>query len=749
QAIKATEPYLREHEGTSRALLVRAQAAMALLARGETHRRRAEIIDGQEQLMKEAQAHLGAAIRRLEALVEDVAAKTRRIRPTRAGADDLSESEWFSLESNLRFQLARAWRNLGGTHPPESPDRADSLNQAVALATPLAQRESDDRLAWPARVDLLVCHRLRGDRLAVRRRLDSVEEEQPPDWVKSRLRAEEIHLLLDAGRLAEAVNLAGHDSTRNQVPTPELDFARLIAFLESWSENERRKNQADAQRWRASSAELVAVIARRHGPYWSRRAEAMLAKFTAGSSMVTDAGSLRAAAESFYRAGRYDEALKNYDRARQAALASGKANEAFQYAFTAATIEHARKNHAESARRYLELARGSKTHPRAGDAHLRAAYQTGKSAQDDPKVAQEYAKLLEEHLMLFPRGSTANPVRVWHGRVLENRRDWTKAARVYAEVSPSASQYPLAVERLEVCVRKENERLLAANLPAKDWAMESAQQFEKIILGEERQWPVAWNDAHRKAALAAARLWTGNLLRRHERADKLLSTAILGSENAPATWIATANQLRVVALAGQGKTQEANDLLQQVLQDALAQENPQLLFSMIQGMSKAAEGADAATRRQLAQMQIDAVHKLNEQPKSLTSQQRALLNLTHARALVLAGQEDQAIKLFADLAKRHPRDGLVHEEYALALVGSKNKAHWKTAIAKWRELERKSPRGSGRWFRAKYYSALTHYQLGDKRAAAEIIRIAQVLTPELGGPALKRRFLALLGKCKL
>jgi hypothetical protein len=69
-------------------------------------------------------------------------------------------------------------------------------------------------------------------------------------------------------------------------------------------------------------------------------------------------------------------------------------------------------------------------------------------------------------------------------------------------------------------------------------------------------------------------------------------------------------------------------------------------------------------------------------------------------------------------------------------------------LLKWRELEKKSPAGSPRWFRAKYAVASLHYRLGNPKQAAKIITLLNVLHPELGGPAMQRQFEDLLRHCQ-
>ena len=107
----------------------------------------------------------------------------------RPGADELTGEELQSLEENARYQLARALRSQGEGYPAESPDRINSLSQAVELLNPLAQLDSSDPLAWPSRLDAAMCYRLLGHADAATRRLDQVDSQSPPPQIALRARA--------------------------------------------------------------------------------------------------------------------------------------------------------------------------------------------------------------------------------------------------------------------------------------------------------------------------------------------------------------------------------------------------------------------------------------------------------------------------------------------------------------------------------------------------------------------------------
>ena len=98
----------------------------------------------------------------------------------------------------------------------------------------------------------------------------------------------------------------------------------------------------------------------------------------------------------------------------------------------------------------------------------------------------------------------------------------------------------------------------------------------------------------------------------------------------------------------------------------------------------------------------------------------------------------------AELANRYPDDGPIQEAYARSLAAGDEPELWRGALRQYRIVETRSPEGSPRWFRAKYAIAQLHLRLGDPAKAAKIVRLTQLLHPELGGPAMRDRFEQLL-----
>ena len=157
------------------------QAALAVLARAELARQETEIGTSSAISIDGVRAAIRTAIVGLKQLDDDLASEIRRrSRPVEAGAGMLSDAELTSLEANVRYQLARGFRNQALSYPPDSNDRINALTQAIELLTPLGKSPDDDPLAWPSRVEEIVCLRQVGKLAEATHRLADLESATPP-----------------------------------------------------------------------------------------------------------------------------------------------------------------------------------------------------------------------------------------------------------------------------------------------------------------------------------------------------------------------------------------------------------------------------------------------------------------------------------------------------------------------------------------------------------------------------------------
>jgi len=763
RALAATEDFAQKHPDDRRLLLVRLQGALGLLARGELAREEAPLVAQGETLLEQARTSLGAAIRSLQQLGEEVEDRSRagnRSGRGAAGRDDgdrLTVYQLASLGDNVRYQLARAYRNRAQCYPADSADWASSLTRAVDTLDPLAKQDTTHPLAWKSRIDEIVCYRLLADLATAQRRLEALASASPPPAVAVRARAEGIRLALAANRLNEAVQMLAAGRRIEGVGSGELDYAFLETYLAAWRAANESGDEGQTAAWQAKANEMLASIRREDGPYWTRRAQMLLS----GYVQTLPGGDLAMwaqAAENAYHSGQYDDALTAYDRARALAEQQGDEDRAFQLGFTAATIEHDRGRHQQAMSRYHALAKAMPGHAKAPEAHLLAIFHAGQLARQEPSGSLDrYASLAQEHLATWPNAPTADEARRCLGFALEHQGEWQKAIEQYQAISPDHPRFGEVLAAVARAYEAWLEERRARGEPTDETAAGAARWFESLVVGPGGRLPERWSPVDREAAIQAARFRLNYTTEGADRAERILAAALQEISDTTPEWQSTARALLVFSLAAQGRRHEATRLLGQ-----LSGGSPEQLLKMLQGLARIGAASGAEVKAELAGLELSVVELLRSQREALDAADRRTLDSIAAQALADAGKTDAALDAFGRLAQAHPQDGPIQEGYARLLLTRQDAAAREAALTQWRRVEKKSRPGSDRWFRAKLAVALLHYQSNNRGQAEKILRLVEILHPEPKlrdrevtarfaerlSPAMKARFFEMLDSCQ-
>jgi len=741
---EVVDRFVRTQADNPRLVLVRLQGAIAELTRGELARQEAYLAADAEPLLEEARPHLRQAIKLLRSLHEQV--RRQWTQQNLAGLPEqgrLSADRLQAVSNHIQYELARALRNQAQCYPADSPDAANALTQAVKLLEPLAALGPQVPLSWKARLDLVICHRLLGDRTTAARLLAELAAAGPPADVELRARAERIYLALPE-HLPQALAALSDGREIDGRTSPELDYAWLSVYLAAWQVAVREGNGPEAARWQAEAEKLLQRIEAEHGFYWQRRAEMLLAGMVRRAPSGSNLSMLVRAAEAAFRSGNTQEALAAYDRARQAAARAGQIAEAFRLGFVAATIEHQRKNHPEALRRYRELALAFPRQDQAPEAHLLAAFHAAQLAKSGgAEDLATYVDLLAEHLETWPDDPTADQVRWRLGQLYELRAQWEEALAVYRQIAPTSPHARELVEALDRCTGKWLSERRAKGESCQQQARQAAEWFESLVHAPGEPWPAQFTPAQRIAALAAARLYLKHVPGGTRQAEELLRAAVAGSMNAPQSVLSDAQAMLVFALASGGRSAEAAQVLQQ-----LSAAGPEQLLGLLEDLQHLAAEAPPEMARQLAELRLQAVEMLRATGVHLSANQQRLFEQARAQALADAGRTDEATAAFARLAERYPRDAEIQQSYAELLSQRADRGSLEKALACWRNLAAHLPEATPAWFRAKYAIAELHLRLGDPQQAARIVQLLKLLHPELGGPESRSRFEALLRRCQ-
>lgn len=752
EAAKTCDDYLATHAEAPRAVLVRVQRALVLLARGEMARQEAELAAGAAERVREARDALRESIRTLS----EAAQAIEKLMPAAARSADresgeLTVRELAALADNVEYRLARAYRNQGQSYPPDSDDRLNSLELAQQSLERVQKRSVVDRLTWPALVDTVICRRLAGDLEGAATLLENALQARPapPATAVEALRAEQLRVHLDQGEIPQALALAARDRQESQTGAGEFDFACIEAYVAAWREAAAQERAgaagSRARQWQERTAGAIRDIEARHGGYWRRRAAMLLASAVGGDAEVESADVMIGVAEEQFRAEQFDLAIESYDRAFAAARKSGEQDAAFRAANAAAHIEQKQRRHADAQRRFRELALAFPEHPQASEAHLLAIFNAAQAAKqrpaagaaDDPKT---YADLLHEHLSRWPEAHTAGQARLWLGRLCELQRDWAGAVEAFQAVPIDPEKHAEALAGLERAYRAWLADLRSKGKPLDAVARQAAEGLEATIVGSRGEWPERWSPAQRQAALSAAEIWLVRFPDQSDRAQRILEAALANAAESDrdATWKSSAHGLLALAQAAQGDREQAERTLEEV-----RGQSPAALLAVVEGLDRLVSDA-ADGNASLAPLQLRMAERLLPDRAALDADEQGRLDLMHVSALAAAGRRDEALKKMNALAEAAPQDGAVQEALALLLASGKGRKESQDALAKWRQVGQKSRPGGERWLRAAYYQALLLDRLGQREEAVRKIKFVRNQYPDLGGGEIERKFLDLL-----
>ncbi|MEO8498241.1 MAG: hypothetical protein ABI614_24510, partial [Planctomycetota bacterium] len=641
-----------------RAVLVRVQDALALLARGELARMESEVSSQADEALTSARATLREAATALAAIDRELTETIpiRRRNPLRP--DDLSADELVSLQNHVRYQLARAFKNQALCFPAGSSDRTASLTATIdQLEQPLVQLAPGQSLYVDLRLEQIACLRLLGDTDGAAGYLKALGESELSPREQLQVRAERIRWHLARSEADEALKVVAEGRTIANTTASELDFAFLETYVSLWKKAADSRNQEETARWRDKSIATAKFVEQEHGLYWARRAEILLVRIGAGSGDGS-VEILRRTADDLYRKGNLDDAIAAYDKAAEAAKADAP-EQSFELAYKAALILQQQKKHTEAATRFQQLALAMKTLPYAANSHLLAIANTRQASAAAGKWLDAYSDLLLEHLVNWPTSDSASTAAFWLGEFEAGRRRWSNAIEAFVLVNSNSEHFAGAVKQLGACWLMRLEELRSGGESIAEELLRADGAFKQRVLDASGQIPAEWSPAAREAiaALAAIRLQYGE--GGFSETESLLKAALDGQPEPSDEWRVAANSLLVGLIARQpGRETDAGEMLRQVGEASTSQ-----MLDLFQQISKMMESAAGPARLALAKLVIDIAQRLNALRAELDERQTLTVDRGLAQALAATGDVPAAHELFARLAQDHPSNASVQAEY--------------------------------------------------------------------------------------
>ncbi|MGE5194250.1 MAG: hypothetical protein ACM3U2_17290 [Deltaproteobacteria bacterium] len=756
RARAALAEFLKQEPKNPRRLLLDAQAAILPATIGHACRWQAELQPFDAAAKQRAVQALNEAIDGLRTVEGAVADGLRKSPAARGAAEgELHGFELRALAAHVRYRLGSAMIDLAHLHPADSPDRAAVLLDAQKVLRSVPGAGDDPDLVWMSRVAAVECSRLLGDPARTLKELDLLDRQSPPPEFADRLLAERVRTLMMQKKFREAAALLD-DAEASRTPLPgELALLQIQLPLAQWQGEKPAVGAPLPQKLAEALEERAARLRRDVGGYWSYRGDLLLRQVRDIGEYGAELAALAGMAQAAFNAGRSEEAIELYGQAAARAHRDGRPEQAFHFGFTRASIEINAKSWAHAAADLLELAEQFPENPKAPDAHLLAAYALGKAYDEKPTPGrrEEYTRVLEEHRARYGKSPTVSEATWMLAKLRDRRGKLSAALELYKSIPPASKHAPAARVAVARTYEKILDRLRELHEPLDQWEEEAIQTLDQWLpaLAERN------GAAEAEVPIRLARILLRASPPQFEAADRLLvraagmiespgaaqsDTLPPGTASPRLELRALVRQLQVVSLAGQGKFQEAREMLQ-----TLSTTSPPELLRILDGLAPLQADDRQDPFHDLGELQLEAALKLSEQRAALSAAEQRRLDECLARAYIATRQPERGIEIYARLLERAPHDKALLTAYAELLMKCAGKECLKKALAAWHKLEAMHKSATPEWFAMRYEVCRTLVLLEDKTEAGKLLKMTRLLYPKIRDDKLQQKFAELEALC--
>ncbi len=730
-----------------REVLLAVQSAMVPAEEGAWLGGECELRPFDEPLTARARQACSTAIELLRVLDGQLGQPARDVKSTKKPVEGSPSSHELRAQLHrVRFQLAVSLRIRSELWPADSHERNRDVLDAEQTFRKLISG-ADDPLPFRAKLGLAVCARLKGDLERSQEMLTALEklEPHPADEWLDEVVAERARLLLERHQGVDALALIVQTRSKRKRLTGELWLLQVRALASMRDAALKAKNPPLADQLKEQAEITLQRCDEQVGGYWSRRCHVAWESIRMAEKYGPALDAAMQQARADFLGGRIEAALKGYAEAERAATASGHADLAIDLGYTRASILLREKQFESAAAEFLRLAREFPKHARAPAAHLNGTYCLGRlyDQEQTPPRREVYIEALDRQIELFGSDATANDARFFKAQLEEQRSQAAAALPLYLQVPdehPRAAEAQAGAAR---CYEAILVRMRERKLPTGEFVREAVETLSRFAT-PTNETVVEVTAPRAELALHLAALWLLTEPPRFDRAEPLLGTVLTQADQVPGDdeqverWKRLrqrAAALRVVALAGSGRTLEAERLLKSIATAA-----PHDLLAIVERLAPFVTSDDRQRRQQYAELQLHAIERLTEHRDSLSKAERESLDRCLGRAYLAGGQLKQAVELYERLAKEASKDAARQREIAMQFETIDNREGVMLARQCWRRVESLTKPGSPEWLTARLGHITTSRKLDRLDEARKLLVVTKVLYPALGGGELQSRF---------
>ncbi len=693
------------------------------------------------------------ALRRLSGVEKTLAERLRILESRKKPAEGVSAAELRRLLSHVRLRTGFVLQARARLSPAGSQERHSDLIDADEHFRKLTNAANEERQS-AAKLGLAISNRLRDELERSFEMLDNLAKEtSAPREFQDAVQLERARTQLANRRPDDAAQILLQLRTgRERLPGEywQIYFQTLTTLRRAAAQ---RQVATLIEELNARAEAALQDVDQQAGGSWSRRCR----EIWAAAESVERYGQRIVASisrgKSEYLAGRMEAAVSAYSSALELAEQDDKTNLAMDVGYTLAAIQAKLAHWEDVAKTCRQLVVSHADHVKATEIDLLHLHALGRlyDQQRDAERRAAYERAMDEHVERFPQSPSVSEVEFLRGQLLETSGHPVEAIAAYERVKPD---HPRANSAMAAVARCFVVRLLQLREAGqRDHALEHRTLNQ--VANELKSLPddaASWTDAQVELAYHAVRvllLIDPPKFAEAERRLKQLDQA--ASQNDGETQPTQLRReigrrtgpLRLIAIAGQGRPQEAEQLL-----GSLEQSGPTELLAVAEELSQIDIPSPATARQSLSEMQLASAEALDRRRNELTPAQQRRLDLALAKSYLATTQVTKALGVYQRLLAEHPKDAALARTLAEQLKSREELGCRNLVRACWQRVESLSAQNSPEWLAARAEFIESCWRAGDKDFARKLIKLTNLLHVPQADEDMKKRYAELETKLK-
>jgi len=662
-------------------------------------------------------------------------------RETTAGIEPF---EYRQQLAAIRLERGELLRDRASETPSENPQRAADLVDAANLLRQSLSGAVDVSAIARSKLALADCARLEHDFARAREMCAAIISSEPelPSDLRDAVLACRLRTWLDEhAALTAAQELLTLRQSR-PVLSGELWFLQVQTLLVLRDLAESKQNAELSQNLTSEVELSLARVQEQAGGRWARYCQKLWDREAAIQNLGADLNRWMRSAQALARDGQLSEATAAYAQAITLAETQTQPDLAIELRYSRGSLLLDMQDYAAAATELQAIVTRSPQHPKAASAALLEAFALGRlydSERTQPR-REAYTQALNQHLQRYPQDITAHDARFMLAQLEEQRLQLSRALPLYLAIPPDHLRAVDATAGALRCYEGLIERLRQLDRDWQPFLLQARRELSQRAEGWTMP-PADWTPQQGAIVLGLARLALNTQPFDYQAAAHwltLLSQAIMVPAHTTADWKRIADELlplRLIALAGTGRSVEAQELLV-----TAAGQDPQTWLAVIAGLQPLTEGPPSPQQVDLQELLRSAIRKLEPLRQQLNTAEQQVFDLARVKTLLVTGEAAAAVQIATELGARLPQDRALQIELGEALSRSADPAALALAITAWRRVEALEAPGSVAWLtsRAEVIAALE--KAGQPAEALKLLTVTRVLYPHLEDQRLQMRF---------